>query len=228
MTARKPAESGGNIIVTRLKDDTDARATARAVLRPSIGAAIATQSVYGKFIGGELLDVGGLCEELTAQCTAVHGGDLKRMESILVAQAHTLDALFNRLTQRAMAQEYLKQFDTYLRLALKAQAQARATVEALAEIKNPRPVAFVKQANIGENVQVNNAITGAYAGPCAHTGGNVDIAQNEQLPDRRGELPGGQGSPTTRIAEEARDEVGISGAGDERAGQDRSDLRRAP
>lgn len=44
--------------------------------------------------------------------------------------------------------EYLNATDTYLRLALKAQAQCRATLQTLAEIKNPRPVAFVKQANI--------------------------------------------------------------------------------
>ena len=46
--------------------------------------------------------------------------------------------------------------ETYLRLALKAQAQSRATVEALAEMKNPRAVAFVKQANIAQQQQVNN------------------------------------------------------------------------
>ena len=44
-----------------------------------------------------------------------------------------------------------------MRLSLKAQAQCRVTVEALAEIKNPRPVAFVKQANISNGPQqVNN------------------------------------------------------------------------
>jgi hypothetical protein len=36
---------------------------------------------------------------------------------------------------------------TYLRLGLKAQSQCRATLETLAAIKNPRPVAFVQQAN---------------------------------------------------------------------------------
>ena len=47
----------------------------------------------------------------------------------------------------------------YKRQALKAQAQCRATLEALAEIKNPRPVAFVKQANIsGGHQQVNNGM----------------------------------------------------------------------
>jgi transposase InsO family protein len=44
-----------------------------------------------------------------------------------------------------------------MRLALKAQSQCRATVEALAEMKNPKPVAYVQQANIANGPQqVNN------------------------------------------------------------------------
>jgi hypothetical protein len=37
-----------------------------------------------------------------------------------------------------------------------AQNQARATLETLATIKNPPNLAIVKQANIGQAVQVNN------------------------------------------------------------------------
>jgi hypothetical protein len=50
----------------------------------------------------------------------------------------------------------MNNLDTFLRLGLKAQAQAVRTIEALAEMKNPRSVAFVKQANIANNQQVNN------------------------------------------------------------------------
>jgi hypothetical protein len=39
---------------------------------------------------------------------------------------------------------------------LRAQNQARATLETLAGIKNPPNLAIVKQANIGQAVQVNN------------------------------------------------------------------------
>ncbi|MFN6131364.1 MAG: hypothetical protein ACK59M_18615 [Pseudomonadota bacterium] len=199
MTAKKPA-SGGALAIDRRPDDTSARATARTVLRPTIGAAIATQAVYGKKIGGELLDVGELSNELVEQCGKVHGGDLKRMESMMVAQATTLDALFNRLTQRAMEQEYLKQFETYMRLALKAQGQARATVEALAEIKNPRPVAFVKQANVGTNVQVNNGPIGPYAGARVRENdadapsGLLEASDGDRL-DTRAQGAAGRGDP---------------------------------
>ena len=62
------------------------------------------------------------------------------------------------LARRAVNQEYLKQYETYLRLALKAQNQSRMTLETLATLKNP-PVVFAKQANINQgngNQQVNN------------------------------------------------------------------------
>jgi len=53
--------------------------------------------------------------------------------------------------------EYINAAEIYLRLALKAQAQCRTTVETLVEMKNPRPVAFVSQANISNGPQqVNN------------------------------------------------------------------------
>ena len=66
-------------------------------------------------------------------------------------QAHTLDAIFNTLAQRAS-----RALDRYLRLGLKAQSQCRATLETLATIKNPQPVAFVRQANIAHGPQQLN------------------------------------------------------------------------
>jgi hypothetical protein len=51
-------------------------------------------------------------------------------------------------------------FDRYLRLALKAQSQCRATCETLAVLKNP-PV-FTRQANVvngPQQVNVNNGLT---------------------------------------------------------------------
>jgi hypothetical protein len=39
---------------------------------------------------------------------------------------------------------------------MKAQAQCRSTVEAIAEIKFPKSATFIKQANIAQQQQVNN------------------------------------------------------------------------
>ncbi len=68
-----------------------------------------------------------------------------------------------------------------MRLALKAQAQARSTAEALALLKNPQP--YIRQANIANgHQQVNNT----YASASAHTGiptgaKNFESAQNRLL-----------------------------------------------
>ena len=68
-----------------------------------------------------------------------------------VARAHAGRDL-PRVDRQGVAREaragHLQAAETYMRLALKSQSQCRTTVETLAEIKNPRQVAFVKQANI--------------------------------------------------------------------------------
>ena len=124
------------------------------VLSPTIQSAIGIQA-WGKFAGE--VDLGELLKDLRERVEKVQGGDMRPVEAMLYGQAVTLETIFTSLARRATSQEYLKQFQAYLGLALKAQAQCRATLEALAEIKNPRPVAFVKQANIsGGHQQVNN------------------------------------------------------------------------
>jgi hypothetical protein len=77
--------------------------------------------------------------------------------------------------------------DRYLRLALKAQSQSRATVETLATVKNP-PVVFARQANInnGGQQQVNNEAppkSEQYAQERAHAGETAS-RPNELLEDR--------------------------------------------
>jgi hypothetical protein len=74
---------------------------------------------------------------------------------MLTAQAHSLDAIFNKLAQRAALNmgEYMQACETYLKLALRAQSQCRATWETLSTIKNPPVMGYVKQANIAQGHQ---------------------------------------------------------------------------
>ena len=107
------------------------------------------------------IELMSLVKELAAQSKAVGGGDLHRAESMLIAQAHTLDSIFASLANRAslnMNDGYLDAFERYMRLALKTQGQCRATLETLAAIKNP-PVVYARQANIANGPQqVNNGL----------------------------------------------------------------------
>src|SRR5262249_13859921 len=123
-------------------------------LNPSI---LAANTIVAVLPTDAPLDIPALASALGEQSRKANDGDLSRVESMLMAQAHTLNALFTALTRRAVAQEYLNQYETHMRLALKAQSQCRATLETLAAIKNPAPVAFVRQANIAHGPQqINN------------------------------------------------------------------------
>ena len=133
---------------------------AKNALRPSLNGAL-TINRLAHFTNPEM-DM-ALVNELSDQAAAVRGGDLSRAEAMLTVQAHTLDFLFNSYVQRADKAEYLKQCEGFMRLALKAQAQCRSTVEALSAMKNPR-VQYVNQQNVAVNQQVNNGTAAKGAG----------------------------------------------------------------
>jgi hypothetical protein len=159
-------------------DDDCAAILARSYLRPTLQAA-ATIQAWNKGKVDDGLRLPALIAELGEQVAAVNSGDLRRAEALLITQAHTLDTIFGNLARRACKQEYLRQYETYMRLALKAQSQCRATVHALADMKNPRPVAFVQQANIASGPQqVNNGTTRPNGIACA---GKCENAQSKLL-----------------------------------------------
>jgi len=157
-TKTKSKAKDSHVVEVKLKKDEDRdQALANVLLRPSVQAAVTIQQWENQS------DVSSMMNELSMQMDIVKSGDMGRPEAMLLAQAHTLDALFNNLARRAKNQQYLNQFETNLRLAFKAQSQCRATLETLAAIKNP-PVIFAKQANISNgHQQINNGV------PATHT-----------------------------------------------------------
>lgn len=104
------------------------------------------------------LDVPALMDVLRNQALAVNRNDLSNIEGMLVNQATALQGLFARLAEKAMNAEYVSNFDTNMKMALRAQSQCRATLETLAAIKNP-PVVIAKQANVTSGPQqINNGV----------------------------------------------------------------------
>ena len=151
---------------------------------PSIQNAIGMHA-WGKFAGEA--DLSELVRDLQVRTEKVQGGDLRQLEAMLFGQAMVLQTAFTNLSRRASSAEYLKQFSVYMGLALKAQAQARSTLEALAEIRNPRPVMFAKQANVTSgNQQINNGTMpdGREIRAGSHAEENPSL-QNELLEQRR-------------------------------------------
>ena len=97
--------------------------------------------------------------ELQTKSAAVNSGDLRHVEGMLINQAIALQHIFLRMTVRGIHQAKMEHIDGFMRLALKAQNQSRATLETLASMRTP-PVVYAKQANINHgNQQVNNGVS---------------------------------------------------------------------
>lgn len=148
---------------------------------------------------------------LRATTRAVQSGDLGAAESLLMSQAVALNAIFGEMARRSALNmgEYMDPTDRYMRLALKAQGQCRATLETLAAIKNP-PVVFARQANInhGGQQQVNNGSPAAP--PTAATdapqgGGDIESLEAPKLatacdPTQRTSSPSGVSSNACEVS----------------------------
>jgi hypothetical protein len=155
-TATKPAEQD-SLKIEQKPGKSRERTMAEIALAPTVGAA-ATVLCFAKGTMGKL-GITETVEALNDNVTAVKKGNLSGPEAMLVSQAHSLDAIFVELARRSAANmgEYIEASEKYMRLALKAQAQCRATIETLAALKNP-PLVIAKQANISAgHQQVNNA-----------------------------------------------------------------------
>lgn len=126
------------------------------------------------------IDVPTLIEALRDQGKAVNRGDLAQAEAMLMNQATALQSLFARLTEKAFSVTHLPHFDSFMRMALRAQNQCRATLETLSAIKNP-PVVIAKQANIAQGPQqINNGTTNT---PAPARAEENKIQQNKLLPE---------------------------------------------
>ncbi len=150
-----------------LATDNDERITelrAKAALRPAVLAGLTVQQ-YSKAFGE--LSLAAVVAEIDTQIEAIQNGSMKAAEGMLLAQAHALDVLFHMMAQRALIAPGIDQQDKTLRLAFKAQSQCRTTLETLATVKNPHPVAFIRQANVAQNQQINNGLTPAGSQPRA-------------------------------------------------------------
>lgn len=130
--------------------ESELESIARTGLAPELQALSCIINLGGDF------DVNALMTELQSQSKAIHSGDMKRPESMLISQAHTLNSLATFLINKSLLQTDYRIYESFMRLALRAQNQARMTLETLSNIKNP-PVIYAKQANIAHGPQqVNN------------------------------------------------------------------------
>ena len=143
----------------------DGSTTSQALAKLATTSVLSAVTLKRYSGAGDALEVPDLVIEMRKAGNEVVEGNMGRVERMLANQAMTLDAIFNDMAQRSGRQDTYKGIEVLMRLALKAQAQARSTAEALALLKNPMP--YIKQANMTTGPQqVNNT----YAGTPSHSG----------------------------------------------------------
>jgi hypothetical protein len=174
--------------VVERSDKTRPQVLSELAAEPAFMHACLTRD-YMKPTVGEM-DLMEFVSAIRSRANGVKNGSLGSVEEMLVAQATTLDALFIELVRRAGLNlgQYMDATETYMRLALKAQSQSRATLQTLGEIKNPRAVAFVQQANIAHGAQqVNNGVSGLQGrAPDAHAYGETETRQTKLIEESHG------------------------------------------
>ena len=172
--ATSPAKRNPNAFEIVASADTQSQALAKLATNSVLSAV--TLKRYSN--AGDDLEVADLVTEMRKAGDEVVEGNMGRVERMLANQAMTLDAIFNDMAQRSGRQDTYKGIEVLMRLALKAQAQARSTAEALALLKNPMP--YIKQANIANGPQqVNN-------GQSATGAGNFQTEPNKLLEAQHG------------------------------------------
>ena len=187
------AKDPATLVLLGQEGQTDAEVRAAATIKPAVQAAYTVAKIEK---GG---DLNALVGALQIQSQRAISGDTGRMEEMLVTQAHTLDLIFNNLTRRAVAnmqEGYVPVAETYLRLALKAQSQSRASIESLAHIKNP-PVVYARQANFANGPQqVNNGVTAPRTRENEIPPSKQSGDEHELLQDRRASALTSRDDPT--------------------------------
>lgn len=142
--------------------EADAAALATLAIDP-VACATMTASLFVRDTFGSQSDA-AMFNAVGDRVSACRDGNLTGMKELLASQAISLNTIFVELSRRSALNlgQHLEASERYMRLALKAQAQSRATIEAIDRLTNGREqtVRHVHvdnrggQAVIAENVHV--------------------------------------------------------------------------
>ena len=138
----------------------DEKAESERYTKISLSASFMSAAISDSFSSALLPDakMGDVASALSDKISTIQNGDMKPIEAMLIGQAQALQTMFVTLGRMAAIKTSLPQYTAFMNMALKAQSQSRATIQALTELKYPKQATFVKQANISNgHQQVNNA-----------------------------------------------------------------------
>jgi hypothetical protein len=151
-----PATPNNALKVNKTEEEDLAFATAREILAPGFRHAITASQIHKAQFGSmeSAPGYGDYAEAIRVKGDAAAKGNLAFVSRMLAAQAVTLDNIFTELARRMALNmgEHLNPTDIYARHAMKAQAQSRATLEALVKIHQPREQT-VKHVHVNQGGQ---------------------------------------------------------------------------
>ncbi len=197
-TENKPDKR--RVLAISATEESAGRVIAEAVLGGMVGNASAALSFASHLNADvDLTECVGVVER---EISAVNKGDLNKLEGMLTAQAIVLNAIFNNYAKKALASEYVSQLDLNMRIALKAQAQCRTTVEAIGEIKFPKSATFIRQQNVANQQQVNNGVDAlAHVNPNSCLNGLLTGAVDAKLEQRGAGAASSNDSPVAAVGQ---------------------------
>ena len=168
--------------VEQTPKETGAQAMARKLLDPAFKNAAASAGFLDKMLGGvEMPGVTDYADDLLAKAEKAATGELAMASRMLATQAVTLDAMFAELARRCAMNmgDYINASERYGRLALKAQSNCRATLEALAKLHQPREQTV-------RHVHVNEGGQAVVADQFHHHAGGHKNAESAEQPHAQG------------------------------------------
>lgn len=174
------------------KDETNRQALARKLTGPVNRHGMVTAEACSRFLSSlEPADKPGLVEfatDIKARTDRACSGDLSAASELLMAQAVTLDNIFTEYARIALVNisSHMDASERYMRLALKAQANSRATLEALAKLHQPREQTV-------RHVHVNEGGQAVIADQFHNHAGGQENAETAEQPHATGTGAAGSG-----------------------------------
>lgn len=177
------------LTVERTETETGAQALARRLLEPQFRHALSASTFASKALGNKIegpgiMDFVNHVHKVTKNAEA---GDLAIVSRLLVSQALTLDAMFTELVRCAglNLSSHIVAAESFGRMAIKAQTNCRATLEALAKLHQPREQTV-------RHVHVNEGGQAVIAEQFHHHAGAAENGKSGKQSDATGSVGAGE------------------------------------
>lgn len=182
----QPSGKRSAILMERVEGETDDQTTARVLLDPCTRHAFTAMPFIGSNLSESCPLPGAMdfVEGLRSIAGKAETGDMALVSRMLATQAVALDSIFGEFARRSSLNmgSHIDAAERYARLALKAQSNSRATLEALAKLHQPREQ-IVRHVHVNEGGQ---AIVADQVNHYARGAGNAETDKQSHAAEALG------------------------------------------